>query len=498
MAQRQQDEDSTINQLPTEILVKILYLALQGSLDHWFDRLHTIAQVCTLWAGIAKTEPSFWAVLLSSHTPKTMQRVLERSKSAPLDVQYNRTSPQTAGNDIILDKIIAQAYRWRSAKLMEAGIRELGRLGSVVAPFLEDLTLIEKDDLITHDLLGGSNLDRLRYLTLEYVALTWRSNAFSDLRTLSLSFLEDMGPSMDLIFEMRRASPSLAELTLRGLLPTESTAPQAPIHLPDLKQIMIIGLPPVSTHDLFATLRIPNCTFASIRPASTDIAIFDSSTEHIIDVFRSILSTMERIELTVRISGKVDLFSMNFNQSTDRPDTSVGLYLTDLSLVSAASWLIPLFPVFRPDRRRHIGLNLKQRFAGAPELSFDDHLAPILRHLSQASELVVHHAPNSTLSGNVIRFLATPTTTYPSWPLAGLRNLSFQGLAPDMAALVDMVRRRYGGPGEGVLAGMPPPLALLDHLHIEGQVRPLSADFQALRGMLPEGVLRYNGPGGRR
>lgn len=205
---------------------------------------------------------------------------------------------------------------------------------------------------------------------------------------LDLKDLEQSSPSTDQLFEVLRASPGLAELTLTAILPAVSTATQAPIHLSELKRMTAVTLPTALLHGLLVVLRIPNCTFAYIQPSSspnvnttTDIlasieppsspkvdhavGLFDSSTSHMIEVLGSILSAMEEIHIRTR-NEQINLHTIN--PSCDPLVRNVTLYLTNLTtLASASAWLFPLFFLLPKNTQPYVTIDLSPYVGNGPD-----------------------------------------------------------------------------------------------------------------------------------
>ncbi|KAG8995089.1 hypothetical protein FRB94_009465 [Tulasnella sp. JGI-2019a] len=94
---RQQYAPPPILCLPLELIIKIIQDATDFSdhwmarSDHYYRKLHSLAQVCRFFADIIKVTPILWSTLDSraALTSFPWNAVIRRSQSCPLFVRHN-------------------------------------------------------------------------------------------------------------------------------------------------------------------------------------------------------------------------------------------------------------------------------------------------------------------------------------------------------------------------------------------------------------------------
>lgn len=138
--------------MPTEILLDILSITLNDSKQNYFERLHTVRQVCTLWADLLSA-PTFWGVADSSYILPVVKEALVRSKNAWLDV---RLGSFEAGKQVDEEAFLGHVWRWRSIVFYgELSHNILDMLDSLAAPNLKDISFVNPVEEVEWNLAGG-------------------------------------------------------------------------------------------------------------------------------------------------------------------------------------------------------------------------------------------------------------------------------------------------------------------------------------------------------
>ncbi|KAG8868548.1 hypothetical protein FRB97_002204 [Tulasnella sp. 331] len=258
-----------IGRLPTELLVRIIFLAVQGLEKKYFLRLWELAHVSKLWCDLVQHSPILWGYLRSDQTASEVSTALRRSKGALIDVIYNDYDLRRIKGSF-LGVVLEEKARWRSIEFLTDSADVFERLNDSTFHCLEDVNLVNgmpsNDPPFLTNLFGGRP-PRLRYLTLSNILVPWDSDIFSRLERLSLSVEfsngPEKGPSVGQVVEMLRASPELASLSLASLEKSE-TPPNSALAFPKviLPRLRFLGLDLQTwkAETLMACMTTPACT----------------------------------------------------------------------------------------------------------------------------------------------------------------------------------------------------------------------------------------------
>ena len=174
---------STINRLPTEILVFILDLDIQAHHDPGWKQ--DLAGVCQRWRDVILQTPCFWTIIYVASDASSTMAHLERSRGALLDIVIESVPFSLSKHLALLpglDIVMACAHRWRSLLVADSG-------------YSSDDNLEEKDD----EMLPHIVADRINHLH------------FPSLKSVTISSLCDIGY---LLFLSIARAPALEYLEL--------------------------------------------------------------------------------------------------------------------------------------------------------------------------------------------------------------------------------------------------------------------------------------------
>ena len=174
---------STINRLPTEILVFILDLDIQAHHDP--GRKQDLAGVCQRWRDVILQTPYFWTTIYVASDASSTMAHLERSRGALLDIVIESVPFSLSKHLALLpglDIVMACAHRWRSLLVADSS-------------YSSDDNLEEKDD----EMLPHIVADRINHLH------------FPSLKSVTISSLCDIGY---LLFLSIARAPALEYLEL--------------------------------------------------------------------------------------------------------------------------------------------------------------------------------------------------------------------------------------------------------------------------------------------
>ncbi|KAF5325423.1 hypothetical protein D9619_010021 [Psilocybe cf. subviscida] len=101
---RRNFELASVSKLPDEILLRIFLILRDSSGRHLRD-WHQVTHTCRYWRGVAIGSPLLWTHLFEDTSPAFIQLMLERSRSAPLEVELLKSEHSTRALTIILQEI---------------------------------------------------------------------------------------------------------------------------------------------------------------------------------------------------------------------------------------------------------------------------------------------------------------------------------------------------------------------------------------------------------
>ncbi|KAG8917665.1 hypothetical protein FRC02_002975 [Tulasnella sp. 418] len=195
---RRRNELVLINRLPNEILSLIIELAGTAIFYHHYPDMLSISQVCSRWHTIFLSTPKMWTRVISSCDIEFVKIILQRSKHAPLDIEYCFTYSRDEFQ--FLRAIIPHASRWRSFRNIGNAIPTFpdDTPQSLHMPLLESIQIAASADrpktfpsIFLHD------SPRLSSLIIPGFELPLGCSAFSHLRSIHFRAVRD-GSLLDL------------------------------------------------------------------------------------------------------------------------------------------------------------------------------------------------------------------------------------------------------------------------------------------------------------
>ena len=233
-----------INQLPAELLLDILSLAMpsKGDVSQYLHssyglRRLELASVSRRWRDIICGCPSFWTTIEVGPSTPSLAIHLKRSKDAPLDViircqpVYGSTA-RTAVDQILakLASLIASVHRWRTMVIIgDVGLLQLHHpivskfsrltfpsLKSVIIRPSQPLDPISANALLTYpDFLAPKRTPVLEHMELDGYSSSAHLRTANTLKTLKLTILPEF-TGFDSTFLRRIPAESLTTLSLTG------------------------------------------------------------------------------------------------------------------------------------------------------------------------------------------------------------------------------------------------------------------------------------------
>lgn len=290
-----------------------------------------VSKVCRRWRDTAIQTATLWSTVYFDGEGSLARQTeyLKRSKDAPLDVEIDfleieeYVQPKAALQQLreILSLVTRHVRRWKSFELrvstyalMALTLMALGKCRS--APLLETLKLdwegdedpeepfpwprLKKQDFI---IFHGS-VPQLKDLTLEGAFLDWpKYRGLPNLTRLELhAQTYDVRPSYDDFIRILRESPRLATLAIASSGPSGNWRDwdKAPVVLPSIEQLELGYLRPSEANALLRRLTMPNLKRIMIEFDGSEycnnllstLSSPDETTGH------SMLSTLERLEIS--------------------------------------------------------------------------------------------------------------------------------------------------------------------------------------------------------
>ncbi|KAG8913243.1 hypothetical protein FRC01_004652 [Tulasnella sp. 417] len=284
-----------INNLPTEILVRILLFCLiKIEETAWEDyrfgmvSLERLRSVCVRWHDAMLGEPTLWTHIdIRVESSSAVRLKLLRSGALPLTIRYfntegifdsERRNPEFY---TIMDLIGAQTHRWKSISFwaLDPELEHMIQyLQESPPPELEYLKI--RRNSVSPDYLNWTlgETAELRSVVLDGGALPWNC---SELRSLVHIEIEGAIEYLDLLVDVIQASQSLETLSLRETIFTDGDVEEQqrigwpdeshPPLLPRLRDINISGLEsPAAIACVLRCIRVPNLTRLDIFETYTE------------------------------------------------------------------------------------------------------------------------------------------------------------------------------------------------------------------------------------
>ncbi|KAG8925529.1 hypothetical protein FRC02_009608 [Tulasnella sp. 418] len=243
-----------IDRLPDELLQQIFFDACIEPIGAPRYRAPTkLAAVSSRWRLVAISYTQLWSSLHSDLDAKVTTLMLQRSKSAPLDLLCSCESKSEA--KAFFDILIPHSMRWRSLEFHGYNRAKvpLNFLAGQNFPLLERLTLPRMERGTLHNVLSSHNLNIIAPSIKKLEALGYPLSLRLDHSTPSmlttLSFMASINSAPFLptdYYALLKSTPYLTDLRIRGFRNHEFPDPDVTaairIDLPYLETLLIESL----------------------------------------------------------------------------------------------------------------------------------------------------------------------------------------------------------------------------------------------------------------
>ncbi|KAG8926367.1 hypothetical protein FRC00_002986 [Tulasnella sp. 408] len=467
------DHNGTVplHQLPVEIFVQIITRALEHyrARGWWgptyLGRLVTLCRVCKQWRDVINNTASLWATIDVLDPPAITSAAILRSVNHPLNIigapsgviKFATWLPDRT--DEFIKAAIMLSTRWSSIQLVVPSSDEALAIMNAPAPLLQSLEVKSMVQTRVH-LQGGVMFQgttcQLRRLGLHGVAIPWDSYILHNLQYLSISGLDEYGPSYEETLGILKGCPSLLEVELSLKLSAAGETPkkETPFRMAELSFISLY-----LSHDwtlvLLETIQLP-----SIRSVSLDLDPH-SGLGHLL---RRIIKCAHTLFLT-NLDGQHNLSIIvstfrcltwacepteanrggtRFEITTqDRPPSET---LEDFLVETPANRFKPASITIEFDR------------------PFELDLSTFLTKLDGVDRIRNIMASDCTCDLQPLFTYMSRATTKDQWGFPKLERLEIHMSAFDPSDLLDMIKARYGSEEGGRsntsegLCDLPPPL----------------------------------------
>ncbi|KAG8910294.1 hypothetical protein FRC01_006409, partial [Tulasnella sp. 417] len=269
-----------ISQLPTELLLGILWLALpeirfstryvEILARSYMRTICRMRSVTKRWQVVIEGTPSFWTLLSNTFPSHVNKTNILRSSELPLMVLYQGSKIVDEGEypteylsaAKFLRHIASTRLRWSTVALDFHYRTIMSDYLGAPLPLLREVVVRSSRDgnqfAEPEELLGGETTN-LRVLKVSGVSIDWQMGCFVQLKSLTLKNLSDDSLTGSQLLNMLDASPGLQVLNLKGF--SMHIPPPSPIitlhHLKYLKlHSCAIQLVEWICHQILA----PSCT----------------------------------------------------------------------------------------------------------------------------------------------------------------------------------------------------------------------------------------------
>ena len=272
---------STINCLPTEILVFILDLHVHTPHP---ERKQELACVCRRWRDVILQTPCFWSTIHVAFDASSINTHLERSRGALLDIVIE-SAPFSPPKHLALlpglDIVMARAHRWRSllvtasdyssdhnpAEDGEEPLTEfiVDRINHLHFPSLRSVTISPFCGSGYLDFLSVARAPALEHLELgEFMFICDIPTPVAMLKTLKLNFecFDD-----DLSFCSLVPTQALTKLSLSGETTSFSLQPNS-LYFPSLMSLEMVRV--TKTRPILDAIVAPNLEQFNYTPSYRD------------------------------------------------------------------------------------------------------------------------------------------------------------------------------------------------------------------------------------
>ncbi|KAG9043680.1 hypothetical protein FS837_009248 [Tulasnella sp. UAMH 9824] len=279
LKRRRNNEHSLIYQLPPEVFVEILLLAIDWS---WWDteKLRALAKVSTYWRDTILSCHRFWPVIDVMANGQARKMTMKRNTGGPVDVWCWSGPDSTAMQEFMQDVRTVPETRWRSI------LYDYRPETEVFMDYLQTQTSSLVDVLLfnanapdesTVSLDLSPEGPHLRHVDVRGIGIPWQSPRLTNLVTLSLRNIYRDIPQPAQLYAVLSSSPRLERLCIldvkpgpsdpiTGSLPTTSP----PITLPVLAGLAFKKVSTSITRNILPLIRAPACkTVVVTEPQDT-------------------------------------------------------------------------------------------------------------------------------------------------------------------------------------------------------------------------------------
>ncbi|KAG8944323.1 hypothetical protein FRC04_002043 [Tulasnella sp. 424] len=254
-----------INNLPTEIIIRIWALAARDSAEGGHDMLWTLARVCKWWRDKVLAHSELWGEGISTHfSEHRIAWAIQKSGGRNIHVfAHNGAINQHQDR---FDQVLPHADRWESLALNLARHSDsVYTLKILNLPKLARLELSRWGNRVFNSPVEPPRAPNLRAIQITGVPLEWDAMAFPRLRSIHLGRIARMGPSHDQLFQLISLTPELEELVLEKVTfqaseePMYDAEPETSSHpyisAPNLQTLRLREMETVDTAWIICSLR---------------------------------------------------------------------------------------------------------------------------------------------------------------------------------------------------------------------------------------------------
>ena len=287
---RSSPRPSTVNRLPTEILVLILDLDVHTYHHHREPRKQTLANVCRRWRDVILQTPCFWSTIYVASGTSSISTRLERNRGALLDIVI-KSAPLSPSKHLALlpglEIVMACAHRWRSLSVTASDHSSGGdpeeegeelltqfiadRINRLHFPSLKSVTISSFCNVGHLDFLSVARVPALEHLELDkFMTIGEKPTPVAMLKTLKLNFEKgcfiDYPPCWSLI-----RTQALTKLSLSGKAQSFSSQPNS-LYFPSLVLLEMDGVTetrPILDAIVAPNLKEVNCSRCYDSPSVT-------------------------------------------------------------------------------------------------------------------------------------------------------------------------------------------------------------------------------------
>ncbi|KAH9965174.1 hypothetical protein BC827DRAFT_833967 [Russula dissimulans] len=271
-----------------------LYPSLPSDLSPTRFGWITVTHVCRHWRQVALSNPNLWRTIVFDLGAEWAEEMLARSKAAP--ISYHRSlsfQPRIPRRKTLDDEVVLREHLSHIRQLTLSGdadfLAPALRALTTPAPNLESLELLwhglrsrQSCVLLPSDIFSHQ-APKLRHIALVGCSIPWDSSVFRDLTHLDVRlpplvpFPEAAAPqpgpltipSLDRLFSILEAMPSLQILTLENCLPPPGFTNRV-VKLQYLTQLSLEGSLPESVA-ILKRVSLPGSASISLRCPDTTL-----------------------------------------------------------------------------------------------------------------------------------------------------------------------------------------------------------------------------------